>query len=265
MIIRDKMIVRIPLGDETLTIRSNRSDRYASIIASKQKAKLFDRISTLERVMLFGLTNSPEVFMDLMNRVCKPYLDKFVIVSIDDIFIYLNRNKEYEEHLRHILELLKNKEFALILALPEGSENFTVSCDASYNVKELNMRQCRWLELLSDYDCEIRYDPGKANVLADALGRKDRIKPLRVRALVMTVSLNLPKQTLNDQAEARKEDNFMTEDIHGMINKLEPRINGTLRLNNRSWIPCFGDLRALIMHESHKSKYSIHPGSDKMY
>ncbi|GJS87334.1 putative reverse transcriptase domain-containing protein [Tanacetum coccineum] len=63
----------------------------------------------------------------------------------------------------------------------------------------------------------------------------------------------------------RKEENFINEDLRGMINKLEPRADGTLCLNNRSWIPCLGDLRALIMHESHKSKYSIHPGSDKMY
>ncbi|GJY47811.1 putative reverse transcriptase domain-containing protein [Tanacetum coccineum] len=131
--------------------------------------------------------------------------------------------------------------------------------------KELNMRQRRWLELLSDYDCEIRYHPGKANVVADALGRKERIKPLRVRALVMTIRLNLPKQILSAQSEARKEKNFVTEDLHGMINKLEPRADGMLCLNNRSWISCFGDLRALIMHESHKSKYSIHPGLDKMY
>ncbi|GJZ64136.1 putative reverse transcriptase domain-containing protein [Tanacetum coccineum] len=130
--------------------------------------------------------------------------------------------------------------------------------------KELNMRQRRWLELLSDYDCEIRYHPGKANVVADALSRKERIKPLRVRALVMTISLDLPKQILSAQSEARKEENFINEDLHGMINKLEPRADGTLCLNNQSWIPCFGDLRALIMHESHKSKYSIHPGSDKI-
>ncbi|GJZ33947.1 reverse transcriptase domain-containing protein [Tanacetum coccineum] len=61
------------------------------------------------------------------------------------------------------------------------------------NQKELNMRQRRWLELLSDYDCEIRYHPEKANVVADALSRKERIKPLRVRALVMTICLDLPK------------------------------------------------------------------------
>ncbi|GJR14228.1 putative reverse transcriptase domain-containing protein [Tanacetum coccineum] len=81
----------------------------------------------------------------------------------------------------------------------------------------------------------------------------------------MTIGLNLPKQILIAQSEARIEENFINEDLHGMINKLQPRADGTLCLNNRSWVPCFGDLRALIMHESHKSKYSIHPGSDKMY
>ncbi|GJV91260.1 putative reverse transcriptase domain-containing protein [Tanacetum coccineum] len=131
--------------------------------------------------------------------------------------------------------------------------------------KELNMRQRRWLELLSDYDCELRYHPRKANVVADALSRKSRPKPLRVRALVMTIGLNLPVQILNAQVEARKEENYGTEDLCGMIKNLEPRADETLCLKNRSWIPCFGDLRALIMHESHKSKYSIHPGSDKMY
>ncbi|GJV39671.1 putative reverse transcriptase domain-containing protein [Tanacetum coccineum] len=131
--------------------------------------------------------------------------------------------------------------------------------------KELNIRQRRWLELLSDYDCEIRYHIGKANVVADALSRKERSKPLRVWALIMTIGLNLPKQILSAQSEARKEENFINEDLHGMINKLEPRADGTLCLNNQSWILCFGDLRALIMHESHKLKYSIHPGSDKMY
>ncbi|GKF47577.1 putative reverse transcriptase domain-containing protein, partial [Tanacetum coccineum] len=221
---------------------------------------------------------------------------------------------------------------APILALPEGSKNFVVYCDASHkglgavlmqrekviayasrqlkvheknytthdlelgtvvfalkmwrhylygtkcvmftdhkslqhilDQKELIMRQRRWLELLSDYDCEIRYHPRKANVVADALSRKERIKPLRVRALVMTISLDLPKQILSAQSEARKEENFINEDLHGMINKLEPRADRTLYLNNRSWILYFGDLRALIMHESHKSKYSIHPRSDKMY
>nr|GEX17454.1 putative reverse transcriptase domain-containing protein [Tanacetum cinerariifolium] len=167
---------------------------------------------------------------------------------------------------------------APILALPEGSEDFVVYCDALIkDQKELNRRQRRWLELLSDYDCEIRYHPEKANVVADALSWKERIKPFRVRAFVMTIGLDLPRQILEAQAEAMKPKNLKSEDVGGMLienskdlekpkkEKLEPRVNGTLCLNNKSWLPCYGELRTLIMHKSHKSKYSVHPGSDKMY
>nr|GEW22086.1 putative reverse transcriptase domain-containing protein [Tanacetum cinerariifolium] len=102
-------------------------------------------------------------------------------------------------------------------------------------------------------------------VKADALSRKERIKLLQVRALVMKIGLNLLVENLKAQNEARKEENYKTEDLYGMIKKLEPRADGTLCLNGRSWIPNLSDLRGVIMHESHKSKYSIHPGSDKMY
>ncbi|GJX39433.1 putative reverse transcriptase domain-containing protein [Tanacetum coccineum] len=144
------------------------------------------------------------------------------------------------------------------------------------NQKELNMKQRRWLEFLTDYDCEIRYHLAKANVVADALSRKER-EPLQVQALVMTIGLDLPKQILGAQTEARKPKNLKFEDVGGMLieasrelgklrkEKLEPRADGMLCLNNRSWLPCYGDLRTLIMHESHKSKYFVHPGSDKMY
>nr|GFD09423.1 reverse transcriptase domain-containing protein [Tanacetum cinerariifolium] len=75
------------------------------------------------------------------------------------------------------------------------------------------MRECRWLELLSDYDCEIHYHPGKANIVDDALSRKERIKPLRVRALVMTIGLDLPRKILEAQIEAIKPENLKFEDV----------------------------------------------------
>nr|GEZ99351.1 putative reverse transcriptase domain-containing protein [Tanacetum cinerariifolium] len=137
--------------------------------------------------------------------------------------------------------------------------------------KELNMRQRRWLELLSDYHCDICYHLGKADVVADALSRKERIEPLRVQALVMTIGLDLPKQILEAQIKALKPENLENKDVGGMIRKdipkekLEPRADGTLCLNGKSWLPCYGDLRSMVMHESYKSKYFIHSGFEKIY
>nr|GFC24103.1 putative reverse transcriptase domain-containing protein [Tanacetum cinerariifolium] len=97
------------------------------------------------------------------------------------------------------------------------------------------------------------------------------MEPLLVRALVMTIGLDLPRQILVTQIEAPKPKNLEKEDVGSMIRKdipkekLEPRMDGTLCLNDRSWLPCYGDLRYVIMHESHKSNYYVHPSSDKMY
>nr|GEW13177.1 putative reverse transcriptase domain-containing protein [Tanacetum cinerariifolium] len=229
-------------------------------------------------VMPFGLTNAPAVFIDLMNRVCRPYLDKFVIVFIDDILIYSKTQKEHVEHLRHVIngngihvdpskikavknwkaprtpskkcntfdwgeeqelafQTLKDKLCnAHVLALPGGPKDFVLKIhEMNYTThdlelravvfafkiwihylyrkksviymddmslqhivgqKELNMRQRRWIELFSDYDCEIHYHPGKANVVAETLSGKERVKPKRVRAMNMTLQSSIKDRIL---------------------------------------------------------------------
>ncbi|GJY88553.1 putative reverse transcriptase domain-containing protein [Tanacetum coccineum] len=214
------------------------------------------------------------------------------------------KNKKYEwgKEEEEAFQTLKQKLCsASIIALPEGTEDFVVYCDASLKgygavlmqrekviayasrqlkvheknytthdlglgARELNLRQRRWIELLSDYDCEIRYHPRKANVVADALSRKERIKPLCVRALMMTAHNDLPKRIREAQEEAIKK-NYVRKENLGRLIKLifEFRPDATRCFRNRVWFPLFGGLRDLIMHESHKSKYSIHPGSNKMY
>nr|GEX62588.1 putative reverse transcriptase domain-containing protein [Tanacetum cinerariifolium] len=131
--------------------------------------------------------------------------------------------------------------------------------------KELNMRQRCWIELLSDYDCEICYHPGKGNVVVDALSQKDR-EPLRVRSLVMTVHTNLPKKILEAQTEAMKEENVKVKNLGGLLKPIfETRSNEIRCFKGRLWLPLFGGIRDMIIYESHKSKYFIHLGSDKMY
>ncbi|GJW34425.1 putative reverse transcriptase domain-containing protein [Tanacetum coccineum] len=196
-------------------------------------------------VMSFGLTNAHAVFMDLMNRVCKPYLDKFVIVFIDDILIYSKSKEEHEEHLKIILGLLKKEQLyakfskcdfwldsvAPILALPEGTKDFVVYCDASIK--------------------------GFGAVL---------MQREKVIALVMTVYPDLSKRILRAQNEAMKEEMVKSENLGRQIKPIFEICFDEIRyFNKRIWLPLFGGLRDLIMHELHKSKYSIHPGSDKMY
>nr|GEV78264.1 putative reverse transcriptase domain-containing protein [Tanacetum cinerariifolium] len=134
------------------------------------------------------------------------------------------------------------------------------------NQKELNLRQQRWIELLSNYDCEIRYHPGKANIVADTLSRKERIKPLCVRALMMTIHNDLLKRTRKARKGSMKK-KYVRKEYLGRLIKLifEFRPDETHCFGNCVWLPRYDGLRNFIMHESHKSKYSIHPGSDKMY
>ncbi|GJS02633.1 putative reverse transcriptase domain-containing protein, partial [Tanacetum coccineum] len=176
---------------------------------------------------------------------------------------------------------------APILSLPDGVEDFVVYCDASnqglgcvlmqrnkalfvwyesviytdhkrlqhiFDQKELNMRQRRWIELFSDYECEIRYHPGKVNVVADALSRKERVKPRRVRAMAMTIQSGVRGMILAAQGEAFKQENVLAEKLHGLDQQMERKEDESLYFMDRIWVPLAGGVRMIIMDEAHKTK-----------
>nr|GEZ02485.1 retrotransposable element Tf2 [Tanacetum cinerariifolium] len=182
------------------------------------------------QVMPFGLTNAPTVFMDLMNWAEAAF------------------------------QLLKQKLCSTpILALPKGSENFVVYCDASR--KGLGAVLMQGEKDIAYASCQLKIHE-----------KNSTTHDLELRAIVFALKMWIhylygTKCVVftDHKIEAINEENFGTEDLCGMIKKLERRTDGTLCLNGRSLIPCRGNLRELIMHESHKSKYSIHPESDKMY
>ncbi|GJX53016.1 putative reverse transcriptase domain-containing protein [Tanacetum coccineum] len=124
------------------------------------------------------------------------------------------------------------------------------------------MRQRHWIELFSDYDCEICYHPSKANVVADALSRKERVKPRRVRAMNMILQSSIKDRIVAAQKEAMDEFARLQKGLDEMI---EQRSDRTLYYLDRIRVPLKGEVRTLIMNEAHKSKYSVHPGADKMY
>ncbi|XLU29618.1 hypothetical protein S245_065684, partial [Arachis hypogaea] len=408
-------------------------------------------------VMSFGLTNAPAIFMDYMNRIFHPYLDKFVVVFIDDILIYSKTEDEHAEHLRTVLQILKDRKLcaklskcefwksevkflghvvskqgiavdpakveavmnwerptsvteirsflglagyyrrfikgfsqlalpltkltrkdvpfvwtpeceesflalkqilttAPVLVLPEPREPFEVYCDASlkglgcvlmqhhkvvayasrqlrphernypthdlelaavvfalkiwrhylygvkfqvfsdhkslkylFEQKELNMRQRRWMELLKDYDFELNYHPGKANVVADALSRKSLCAAwmmlreeellrafqglkLGIREEFGTLCLSQLQISSDFKAElikAHQNDQELYKILPAIEKGKQWRVSedrdGLWRFKGRIIVPDVGDLRHNILEEAHKSGFSIHPGSTKMY
>ncbi|GJU94008.1 putative reverse transcriptase domain-containing protein [Tanacetum coccineum] len=178
-------------------------------------------------------------------------------------------------------QLLKEKLCsAPILALPEGAENFVVYCDASHKglgVVLISSVHSKVMETLSVRNKVYRVHRSQKFTTHPGSEGVEHETTSLVEIAHDDIGLDLPKQILEAQTEARKPENIKAEDVRGMLivnlresdnprkEKLEPRADGTPCLNNRSWLSCYGDLRALIMHEYHKSKYYIHPGSDKMY
>ncbi|GKC42033.1 putative reverse transcriptase domain-containing protein [Tanacetum coccineum] len=160
------------------------------------------------QVMPFGLTNVPAVFMDLINRVCKTYLDKFVIVFIDDILVYSKDEEEHGRHLKIILELLKKERFyAEFLDRVDAKRKGDCKASCQLEVHEEDYAYSRDLEL------DHSYQPEKQMLRLFTLSQKERNNPLRVRDLMMTFHNDLPKQIREAQKEAMKRKNVRAENL----------------------------------------------------
>nr|GEU32839.1 putative reverse transcriptase domain-containing protein [Tanacetum cinerariifolium] len=245
-ILCDEKVVHIPINGDTLVIRGYHllSVRDEDI----PKTAFRTRYGHYEfQVIPFGLTNAPAVFMDLMNRVCKPYLEKFVIVFIDDILIYSRNEEEHANHLRMILELLRKEKlyakfskcdfwirivkFLGHLINSQGLHVDPTKIEAVMNwtspTTPTKVRQ--FLGLVGYYQ---RFIKGK--YCGRCLKSEEQIKPLQVRALILTVHLKLPSQNLEAQNEALKEENVKNENLRGMDKSFEIRPDGTRCIKNQS-------------------------------
>nr|GEY59077.1 reverse transcriptase domain-containing protein [Tanacetum cinerariifolium] len=230
---------------------------------------LFDQLTRYGhyefQVMPFRLTIAPAVFMDLMDRVCKPYIDKFVIVFIDDILIYSKNKEEHDEHLKTILNLLRSEKLY-----------------AKFSKCDFWLDSVEFLGHVID-SSGVHVDPAKIEAIknwtapttpTEGDDEEEAFQTLKLK-LCSVLILSLPKGSEDFVVycdafggvlmQREKEENISVEGFLGKGEPFEVRFDDTKCLKGRVWLPLFGGLRDLIMLESYKSKYSIHPGLDKMY
>ncbi|GJX12623.1 putative reverse transcriptase domain-containing protein [Tanacetum coccineum] len=183
---------------------------------------------------------------------------------------------------------------APILALLEGLDDFVVYYDTSnqgfgcvlmqrnkviaYASRQLKIHEKnyitrdlelgavrRWIELFNDYDCEIRYHPSKENVVANALSKKEWMKPRQVRAMSITIHSSIKARILKAKSEASKDFNTPAKMLRGLDKQFERKVDGGLYFMERISVPAYGNVKTLIMDEAHATKYYVHPRADKMY
>lgn len=127
----------------------------------------------------------------------------------------------------------------------------------------MNIRQQRWMKLLKDYECEIHYHPGKANVVTDALSRKEKL--IQITSAQMGIASQLPYLNRRDQKVAERSNNLKQEDMINYINQLTENSQGVKTFMRRIWVQKYSEAKKLILDDAHCTRYTVHPGSTKMY
>ncbi|GKE18839.1 putative reverse transcriptase domain-containing protein, partial [Tanacetum coccineum] len=229
---------------------SNIAKPLTSLTRKNQKYEWGEKQEEAFQTLKDKLCNAP--ILSLPNRVeyFVVYCDASnqglgcVLMQRDKVIPYASRQLKYYEknYITHDLEL-----GAVVFALKiwrdylYGTKSVIYTYHKSlqhiFDQKELNMHQRRWLELFGDFECEIKYHPGKANVVADAL----------------------------TQGKAFKDENVIAKGLNGTDQQMEKRENGSLYYMDRIWVPLVGSVRTKIIDEAHKTRYSVHPRADKMY